>query len=164
MATGVLTRINNVLFRITKEFMIFAGLAMIGLMFVGVITRYGFGHALAWEYEASSLGLVWIAFLGAAAATRLKGHIQFEALLTVLPAGLAFALTIFRHIVVMVFVGVGVYLGWIVADSTFGQSFETFNLPVGVLYAALPVGFVLMFLFTLEILIEELRSGKSVDE
>ncbi len=159
MANSVLGRFNTILYRAIKEILIFSGLALIALTFVGVITRYVLKINLDWAYETSILILVWVAFLGAAAAARTKGHIQFDTLLQALPPTGRFIFRIIRDLLVMAFVIAGIYFGYKVVLKTLSQHFQTISVPVGALYAAVPGGFVPMFLFYLEDLIESLRVG-----
>ena len=161
MANSILGRFNAILYRAIKEILIFSGLALIALTFVGVITRYILKINLEWAYETSILILVWVAFLGAAAAARTKGHIQFDTILNVLPPMGSFLFRILRDLLVMVFIVAGIYFGYKIVLKTLSQFFQTIAVPVGALYAAVPGGFVPMFLFYLEDLIGNLKSGPS---
>jgi len=159
MANSLLGRVNTFLYRAIKEILIFAGLALIAITFVGVVTRYVLKINVNWAYEVSMILLVWVAFLGAAAAARSKEHIFFDMVMKLMSERGRFVFRIVRDVFVMLFVVLGVYFGYRVALRTFAQSFQTINLPVGSLYAALPVGFGIMFLFYLEDLIAALKAG-----
>jgi TRAP-type C4-dicarboxylate transport system permease small subunit len=159
MEKSILGRVNAILYRGIKEILIFSGLALIALTFVGVITRYILKINLEWAYETSILILVWVAFLGAAAAARTKGHIQFDTILNILPPLGSFLFRILRDLLVMAFVVAGIYFGYKVVLKTLSQHFQTIAVPVGALYAAVPGGFIPMFLFSLEDLIRILKTG-----
>lgn len=159
MAYSILCRINTILYRVIKEIMIFSGLALIVLTFAGVITRYVLKTNLDWAYEVSILMLVWTAFLGGAAAARGKGHIQFDTILNLLPAKGRFQARVLKDIFVLAFIVLGIYFGYKVVLRTLAQQFQTIDVPVGFLYAALPGGFIPMFLFNFESLLSDIREG-----
>lgn len=158
MANSILGRVNATLYRAIKEILIFSGLALIALTFVGVITRYVLKINLEWAYETSILILVWVAFLGAAAAARTKGHIQFDTILNALPPRGRFVFRLLRDLLNMAFIVAGIYFGYKVVLKTLAQHFQTIRVPVGALYAAVPGGFIPMLLFYLEDLIESLKT------
>ncbi len=159
MAYSLLGRVNSFLYRAVKEILIFSGLALIAITFVGVVTRYILKVNVDWAYEVSMILLVWVAFLGTAAATRSKEHIFFDMVMKLLSPKGRFVFRVARDIVVMLFVVFGIYFGYKVALRTLAQEFQTINLPVGLLYSSLPVGFLLMFLFSLEDLIGAIKAG-----
>jgi TRAP-type C4-dicarboxylate transport system permease small subunit len=159
MTNSVLGRVNAVLYRAIKEILIFTGLALIALTFAGVITRYVLKINLDWAYEISILMLVWTAFLGGAAAARTKGHILFDMFLNKLPGKGRYAVIIIKDVLILAFIVLGVYFGCKVVLRTLSQNFQTIDVPVGFLYAALPGGFIPMFLFNLELLLEYLKAG-----
>ena len=159
MTNSVLGRVNAALFRAIKEILIFSGLALIALTFVGVITRYVLKVNLDWAYQVSILMLVWTAFLGAAAAARMKGHILFDMFLNSLPGKGRFVALLIKDVLILSFIAVGIFFGYKVVLRTLTQNFQTIDVPVGFLYAALPGGFIPMFLFILEQLIEDIKAG-----
>ncbi len=59
-----------------RALMIFAGLALAGLMFAQVVMRYGFDSPFAGVEELAILLGVWIYFLGMGYATRVREHIH----------------------------------------------------------------------------------------
>jgi len=59
-----------------------------------------------------------------------------------------------KDLIVIAFLVVGTWYGYKVVGRTMRQQMQTINLPVGLLYMAIPVGFVPMILFYLQELIE----------
>ena len=152
----LLRLINYGLFLAIKEFIIWVGAGLTTLVFLGIVRRVIFGSAFIWAYEASILALVWISFLGAATALRLKQHIRFDMLAEALPKKLSRLLVAIQDAILMVICAAGVYYGWRVAKRTSMQEFQTLSLSVGWLYAAIPAGFAPMFLFLAEIFVDDL--------
>lgn len=154
MEKSLLGRINAILYSAIKEILIAIGLVLIALVFVGAVLRYIFGLSIIWAYEVSILLLVWSAFLGAAAGVRSKSHVNFDMFINKVPEGARKWAILVRDLIVIAFLAAGTYFGYKVLGRTMRQQMQTINLPVGVLYMAIPVGFVPMILFYLQDLIE----------
>lgn len=163
MEKSLLGRFNSILYRVIKEILIFTGLALIAITFVAVITRYVLKVNIDWAYEVSMLMLVWTAFLGGAAAARTNGHILFDTVLNILPTKARFIMVVVRDLLVLAFLVFGMYFGYKIVLKTLAQHFQTISVPVGFLYAALPAGFVPMFLFNLESLLGFLKKGPAAE-
>ena len=59
-----------------------------------------------------------------------------------------------KDLIVIAFLVTGTWYGYKVLGRTMRQQMQTINLPVGLLYMAIPVGFVPMILFYLQELVE----------
>ncbi|HPN03793.1 MAG TPA: TRAP transporter small permease [Rectinema sp.] len=154
-----LSRLNSVLFKIIKEIMIIIGFFLIALTFIGVILRYAFGISIIWAYEVSMMLLVWVSFLGAAIAVQTKSHVNFDLLLSKIPEKTRKWIVLLKDIIILAFLVIGTYYGYKVFRQTMRQSMQTINLPVGLLYLALPVGFIPMILFFIEEALTEFTSN-----
>ncbi len=158
MEHSILGRINAVIYRVIKEILIAIGLVLIALVFVGTVLRYIFGLSIIWAYEVSILLLVWTAFLGAAAGVRSNSHVNFDMFVNMVPASGRKWVVLLKDLVVLAFLVMGTWYGYKVLGRTMRQQMQTVNLPVGVLYMAIPVGFVPMILFYLQELLENISS------
>jgi len=154
MEHSILGRVNAVIYKVIKEILIAIGLVLIALIFVGTVLRYIFGLSIIWSYEISILLLVWSSFLGAAAAVRSKSHVNFDFFVNKIPASSRKWALLLKDLIVIAFLVVGTWYGYKVVGRTMRQQMQTINLPVGLLYMAIPVGFVPMILFYLQELIE----------
>ncbi|MFA6505645.1 MAG: TRAP transporter small permease [Treponemataceae bacterium] len=159
MEKSTLGRVNAILYRAIKEILIFSGLVLIVLTFVGVITRYILKTQMTWAYEVSILLLVWVCFLGAAAGVKSKSHVNFDAVINLVPVGLQRFLVILKFILLILITGTGMYFGYKVVLKTMAQQFQTIPVPVSALYAALPVSFIPLVLFYLEEFLTDLRAN-----
>lgn len=126
----------------------------LALSILGVAGRYvSSGLQLDWIGEVVIFLVIWAVLLGAARVARRGSHIRVDFLFDKLPArgrlaadlmslGLALALGAFL-----------VWSGWLVVEEAHRwdeRSISTMRVPLWIYYAALPVSFVLQFLFTLE--------------
>jgi TRAP-type C4-dicarboxylate transport system permease small subunit len=117
----------------------------------GVFTRYVLGSGSSWPEPIAIMLMVIFTFLGGAAAYRAGAHIAVQ----MLTAGLApplRALAAFLSDGVMLAVcGFIAVWGTKLCIGTWGQSLDTLPwLPVGLTYAALPLGSLFTALFVLE--------------
>jgi C4-dicarboxylate transporter DctQ subunit len=154
MEHSILGRINAVIYRVIKEILIAIGLVLIALVFIGAVLRYIFGLSIIWSYEVSILLLVWSAFLGAAAGVRSRNHVNFDLFMNKLPPSARKWAVLLKDLIVIAFLVTGTWYGYKVLGRTMRQQMQTINLPVGLLYMAIPVGFVPMILFYLQELFE----------
>jgi TRAP-type C4-dicarboxylate transport system permease small subunit len=152
-----LSRLNSLLFKIIKEIMIIIGFFLIALTFIGVILRYVFGTSIIWAYEVSMMLLVWVSFLGAAIAVQTKSHVNFDLFVSKIPERTRKWIILLKDLIILAFLVIGIYYGYRVFGQTMRQSMQTINLPVGLLYLALPVAFIPMILFYIEELLTEFK-------
>jgi TRAP-type C4-dicarboxylate transport system permease small subunit len=117
----------------------------------GVFTRYVLGTGSQWPEPIAILLMMVFTFIGAAAAYRAGGHIAVTMLTDRLPAPLRRAgdrLVDGLMLLVCAFV---VWYGARLSFETMGQSISELPwLPVGVTYAAIPIGAAATLLFVLE--------------
>lgn len=118
---------------------------------VGVVMRYVFGVGAQWPEPIAILLMMVFTFIGAAAAYRANAHIAVTMVTDILPRPLqALAAWIVDAFMVVACAFVAWY-GSRLALETMGQSLAELPwLPVGVTYAALPIGSVFTLVFVLE--------------
>jgi TRAP-type C4-dicarboxylate transport system permease small subunit len=127
-------------------------IAMMSLIVpVGVVLRYGFGFGAQWPEPIAILLMMVFTFIGAAAAYRAGGHIAVTMLIDRLPASVQRILDRVVDALMLAICGfVGVY-GTRLCVETLGQSVAELPwLPVGVTYAAIPLGAMATALFVVE--------------
>ena len=77
-------------------------IAMMVMVFVNVVLRYGFASGLRESIELSRLGLVWLVMIGAAIALRRDEHLAVRDVLTILPAPIVAVLRRLAYAVILV--------------------------------------------------------------
>ncbi|MBB6218518.1 TRAP-type C4-dicarboxylate transport system permease small subunit [Anaerosolibacter carboniphilus] len=121
---------------------------LIAVTFMGVITRYFFSSPFMWLEEVQLWCFVWITFFGGGAAFRTGSHVAIDVLVDMFPTNLKKIIEVFIYVVVL---GVLIYFT-IHGSNLVGQLLRTgrttniLNIPYPVIYAAFPIGCVLMMI------------------
>lgn len=122
------------------------GTLMVVLVFTNVVLHQ-FSRDLAWVIELSELLLVWVTFLGAAAATRRGGHMAVGELVALLgPVGRR-RMELLIRLAVCGALGVLIVYGWRLTNASWGNVLTVLDWPMAVQYMALPVGAALTLVF-----------------
>lgn len=141
-----------------------AGLVLTTLI-VGwqVFGRYVLNQSPSWSEQAALTLMIWYVFLAAAAGVREGIHIRILALENALPKAGQRSVRIVSDVVVA---GCGLALaiwGTELVMATWDHIIPSLGLPRGIAYFALPLSGVLIILFSLERLLEEIQ-GKTVED
>ncbi len=117
----------------------------------GVFARYVLGSGSSWPEPIAIVLMVLFSFLGGAAAYRANAHIAVKMLTDRLPPSLRKAAGWFSDVVMLAVSAFVLYYGIQLCIGTWGQSLDTLPwMPVGLTYAALPLGSAFTLLFVLE--------------
>ena len=134
------------------------------LVFVGVTFRYVLLDPISWTEEVGRFCLVWVSFIGTYLAHRRSQHIA----VTVLVDRLAPARQ--RHVRIVVSALLAVFMMMLMVQGTaYTTAFARYyspilELPLGIVYAALPVAATLMLIAILLDLGKELRRSPDAGE
>lgn len=129
-------------------------LAMATILFAQVIMRYFLRSPFVWSDELARYMLVWSAIIGVSLAVRERRHICVDFLPLVLGEKSYRIFAIISHLSVLVF-------SWLMISASIplmqrlammGQSSPALGIPMWVVYAAIPVGFGLTLLRTVQAL------------
>lgn len=125
----------------------------------GIFARYVLGSGSAWPEPIAIMLMVVFTFLGGAAAYRAGAHIAVQMLTSRLPPSLRAAVAFACDLVMLAVCLFVVVWGTRLCIGTWGQSLDTLPwMPVGLTYAALPLGSFFTALFVLE---RMLRGGQA---
>lgn len=130
---------------------------VVGLTIVNVFFRYFFSTInFGWASETITMLYVWCIFVGAAAVYRTRGHISIEAVMELLPENIQKVLKVFVDVAMFI---IFAYIAWLALDYTLNGAVKV----MGVLrisyayeYAAMPVGFGLMAIYTIPHILENI--------
>jgi TRAP-type transport system small permease protein len=122
------------------------GTLMVVLVFANVVLHL-FALDLAWVIELSELLLVWVTFLGAAAATRRGGHMAIGELVDLVGGRARRVLDVAVGLAVCAVLGMLIVYGGRLVAASWGSVLTVLDWPMAVQYLALPVGagFTLVF-------------------
>jgi TRAP-type C4-dicarboxylate transport system permease small subunit len=134
-------------------------------MFINVVLRYGFNYSLAWSEELVREVIIYTTFIGCSAAVKNRSMIKIDATVQLLPK-LKVPLTFFSNVTIMVFAGMMIYYGWLMAALQLRTHQKTIimQIPLVYLYAVLPLMGTMMLIRALQVIYQdvlELRSKKN---
>lgn len=117
-------------------------LVMSVVVFIQVFCRYVLHSSLPWSEELSRYLLVWTSFIGGAYGVKLGAHIGVEAFALLLPKKAQKALAIFVDICCLLLCVLILTQGISIVQTQLskGQLSPAMRIPMGYMYAAIPVG------------------------
>jgi TRAP-type transport system small permease protein len=122
--------------------------AMAMMVFANVALRFTTDHSIVWVEEASRYLMIWLTFLGSGLVLRYGAHIGIDTLQERFP-GAAPAVRVIIFVLLLGFFAAMVGLGARYSMLTWGQTTPVLGIPIGVVYLAMPIGFVLMIVHLL---------------
>lgn len=118
--------------------------AMSVIVFTNVVMRYTTHESLEWAEEVSRHMMIWLTFLGAGLVLRYGGHIAVENLQDALPRRGAVVMRAVVAALLLAFFGFMVWYGWLYMQRTFFQLTAVTQIPFAYIYAAMPIGGILL--------------------
>lgn len=116
---------------------------------LGVITRYVFNAPVLWAGQLGLLSFVWMFALSAAGAWRKNMHIGVDILSGFLPVSAQTVQKLAIQLVALAILVISIYFSVILTNET-TKMLQTINTHYIWVYSAIPVGFSLMLLHTVE--------------
>lgn len=133
--------------------------AMVAITFTSTAIRFlvpGWG-GIYWAEEVTRYTSIWMVFLASGLGVRYGVHLHVDLLTSRLPSAAQRFLSILACILMMGFEGVLIYYGTVVAISNMDQQSSSLLIPMGVVYAAIPVGGALMLFETIRVMVAVVR-------
>jgi TRAP-type C4-dicarboxylate transport system permease small subunit len=134
--------------------------AIVVIVFAGVLFRYVFHIGLGWTEEAARFLLIWMTFVGATIAVRRWANFQLMIALHWIPQRWHRYLQFFSVAVVLAMSAVLVRYGIAITRISWFQTSPTMEWSMGYLYAIVPASGALMLGFALLHLAALLRGRK----
>jgi TRAP-type C4-dicarboxylate transport system permease small subunit len=128
------------------------------VVFLQVLFRYLLRQPLFWSEELPRYLLIWMSFLAAAVAQREEGHINITLALNWLPPRVRRVAHLASNVLMLAFLGVLIYSGSLVTRITAAHRSTALQIPMAAVYAALPVGAILMAVYLVLQILRDLRS------
>lgn len=123
------------------------GGVMVGLVFLNVLFHI-WGGDIAWTTELCELLMVWVTFLGGAAASRRGIHMTITEFLDMLtPEGRRWADAAVQ-VVSLAILALLTWYGMGIVNAAWGNELTVLQVPMAIQYLALPVGAGAMGVFT----------------
>jgi TRAP-type C4-dicarboxylate transport system permease small subunit len=150
----------NALEKVLRFILIVLISVMTIFVFVQVIARYVVGEAIGWGEEFTRYLFIYSIFLGGAVCVRKNMHVGVDLLTEKLRGKAKIAVAVLVELLVIVFLGVVMWYGSVLAMRTMGQRSPALGIPIGTVYAAIPLGAALAILFSIEKLAGLKRGGE----
>ncbi len=136
------------------------GATLAVLIFSNVLVHNFFNGDIAWTTEFCELLMVWVTFLGGAAATRRGSHMVVGELVGRFTGGLRTAAEVLIQLVVLAALALLFWFGIGIAQAGSFSTLTVLGWPMTTQYVALPVASAITMVFAAWDLVEILR-GKS---
>ncbi|GAB4391979.1 MAG: hypothetical protein Tsb0032_05810 [Kiloniellaceae bacterium] len=138
------------------------GLAIVVIVFVNAVLRGTAGFDLAWSLEVVGFLLLWLTFLGCAAACARGAHMRVtEIVAQLVPVKLQRPLAVAIDGIVVVLLCSMIVQGTNISLHTWAQLTTVLYWPVGLHYASMPAGMAATLLFHLFNFVIDLRDHKA---
>jgi TRAP-type C4-dicarboxylate transport system permease small subunit len=147
---GKVTRTFDLLEKGIKILMAILIGGMVALISLQVGFRYLLNQPLTWSEEVARHLMIWSALLGAAVAYRRKGHLGMDVIVMLFSPQWKRIVEGIVHLLSIGFFGLILLNGIPLAQKTMSQLSSAILIPMGYIYAALPVGSAFLLLFALE--------------
>jgi TRAP-type transport system small permease protein len=134
------------------------------VVFYQVFTRYVLNDAAGWTEEIARYLLIAVTFLGGSMAVRRNTHIQVDFVYRLLPRAAGRALSLLVDALRVAFFGYAAWLTWLLMDRIGSQRMAVVELPIGLVFGAMLIGFALMFGRALQLGWKHWRRGYSALE
>jgi len=124
------------------------GAVMIMLVFSNVVLHV-FGKDMAATTELCELLMVWVTFLGGAAAARRGAHMAITEIIDKLKVGPRRIVDLLIVMITAVVLGQLVWYGWNITQAGWTNQLTVLDIPMSFQYAALPLASLITLLFVL---------------
>jgi TRAP-type C4-dicarboxylate transport system permease small subunit len=160
-------KVIDVIYKLSR-FCLFLSMGVMSVTIImQVFTRTFFDYSFAWVEELARILLVWSTFLGASVAYREKALASFDMLERKLSGKLSIVHKILIQILIIMFLTVVIVYGFklMFQPIVYYQTSPSLNIPMYALYASVPIGALLIMIYTLnymkELILQSIESNET---
>jgi TRAP-type C4-dicarboxylate transport system permease small subunit len=128
--------------------------AIVVVVFSQVVSRFVFNAPFSWSEELARYLQVWLIMLGSAACLRKGLHLAVDYAVHSLPDAPKRTLHLISLAAIMFFLGVVFVSGISLIAATLSQRTPALQIPIWVIYLAIPVGSLLMLLESIDLVLQ----------
>lgn len=143
--------------------LIVSGTLIVVLMFGNVISRFVFNFDVAWSTELTGFLMIWATFLGGAAATQRGVHMRVSEFVHLARGATRRIIELVICLAVAAILLQLTWFGYKLARGNMDQLSTVLYYPIGLQYAALPVGSLLALVYVMRDMVRLVR-GRSPPE
>lgn len=133
---------------------------MVISLFYQIIMRFILKSANAWSEELTRYSFIWLSMLGSAVATRRSRNMDVDFLVRRMPKLLRNINTVITKGLIIAFLMVIIVYGTVLVGMTHKQLSAGLQIPMSYIYASVPVGGLLILIFTIEVIIDDIINSK----
>lgn len=135
---------------------------MFVVLLVQVILRYVFSNGLVWAEEAAKYSMQWLIYISLSLAVAYDDHIRIDVVLKLWPRKLRRFIAMLGSILLLVFGVFMAYQGFKYTGGIFRQGARgsAFRILLGYVYLAIPVGYTLMSVRSVERIVKMFRPAE----
>ncbi|MCP4820177.1 MAG: TRAP transporter small permease [Shimia sp.] len=142
---------------------------LVGTMFIEVVRREVFAYSSIWGEEIVRYAFIYLAWIGAAAAVKERGHIRIDVLMHYVPRQVKSLLYIFGDLVMFIVALFAIYWSWETVHVSWKFGSVTHGLRISQVFFlfAVPFGFALVIFRLVQSFLRDLadlRAGRPVYE
>jgi TRAP-type C4-dicarboxylate transport system permease small subunit len=138
--------------------------SLAGIVFLQFFTRYALNDSAGWTEEIARYLLIASVFVGAAIGVRKNNHVHVDFLFHWLPKGVGRALAVIVDLIRILFLGYCTVLTGKLIDKIGSSRMSVIDLPMGLVYAFVLIGFALMTIRALQGALRDWNRGAGVLE
>ena len=138
--------------------------SLAGIVFLQFFTRYALNDSAGWTEEIARYLLIASVFVGAAIGVRKNNHVHVDFLFHWLPKGVGRALAVIVDLIRILFLGYCTVLTGKLIDKIGSSRMSVVDLPMGLVYAFVLIGFALMTIRALQGALRDWNRGAGVLE
>ncbi len=154
----------RVLQQTLKHIAAFLFAAILLLAFISVFCRYVLNNSIVWSEEIIRYAFIWMFFLCMPEATRTGAHIALDLFPNRFKGKARQRLDVIIEIINDVFLAVIIYFGIQITAINMAQSSPALRIPYGAIYAAIPIGGLLMLIFSVRRIIGIIKAKPAKEE
>lgn len=123
-------------------------LGLIAIGFAAVCLRHAFDgdYALFWAEEVIRYGFIWIFWLCAPVLVAQGTMFAVDMVVNLMPPAAQRIVGVVANLAIMFLVGIYVWQGWLMTVVNMGQESSALQMPIGLVYVAIPFGSALVFI------------------
>ena len=134
------------------------------VIFYQFFTRYALNDSASWTEEIARYLLICTAFVGGAVGVRKNNHIQVDFLYRLMPRALSRVLSTAVDVLRTAFFGYCIWLTALLMTKIGAQRMAIIDWPIGIMYAVVAFGFLLMTWRSVDVALANWKRGASVLE
>ncbi|MGE4584673.1 MAG: TRAP transporter small permease [Sphaerochaeta sp.] len=135
-------------------------MAMVVIVFLNVVLRYGFKSGIRWAEEISLVIVIWFTFISMALGVKENLHINVSVLPRKLPVMFFNVLDIIKYLLEIVIGFILIVYGWKLTLNGAKSFLPATELPNSINYAVLPIAGIFIILYALIYCIQDLKKFK----